>query len=78
MKRLLLKWIDVAVDAFHWSFEIVVVILFFVTLSLIVVGVYHKETVLIPNAYIAWEKQTGNPKGLTFDEWNSLRIAMDR
>ena len=35
-------------------------------------SVHYRESVLLPEAFAAWEKQTGNEKRLTFDEWRSL------
>jgi len=38
----------------------------------------HEEQVEMPKAYQAWIKQTGNEKGLTFQEWRSLLRANEK
>jgi len=38
-------------------------------------SIWYNSFVTVPRAFEAWEKQTGNPQHLTFDEWNSLRNA---
>lgn len=43
--------------------------------AIMVFLVYHKETVEMPNAFAAWEKQTGNEKNLTYEEWRALMRA---
>jgi len=35
--------------------------------------IWYDACVELPLAYKAWEKQTGNPKRLSYEEWNSLR-----
>jgi hypothetical protein len=37
-----------------------------------------KENVEMPRAFHAWEKQTGNPQRLTYEEWRSLLKATQR
>lgn len=39
---------------------------------------YNEITVVRPRAYQAWIKQTGNPKNLTFEEWDDLRRVNER
>jgi len=35
-------------------------------------GSWHRETVRMPEVYALWVKATGNPKGLTYQEWRKL------
>lgn len=53
--------------------ETAIVITIIALLGLIFWGTHRRMTVELPNAYRAWCKQTGNPKQLTYDEWNDLR-----
>lgn len=38
----------------------------------------YKESVQMPAAFSAWEKQTGNEKHLTYMEWRSLMRANEK
>lgn len=37
----------------------------------------HHETVVMPEGYRAWVKQTGNEKDLTYGEWRALMRASE-
>lgn len=59
--------------------EVVIVVAIIGLLAAIVLGVHHhKEKVVMPAAYSAWVKQTGNPKELSYDEWRTLMKANER
>lgn len=61
-----------------YALEIFTVSLIVGISAVLIFGVMHRERVEMPKAYAAWVKQTGNGKGLTYEEWRSLIRAQDK
>lgn len=47
-------------------------------ITLTILCAYHREKVVMPEAYQAWVKQTGNTNQLTYEEWRSLMRANEK
>ena len=52
--------------------EVCIVVVIILLLAAITAGALYRVCIELPAAYAAWEKQTGNPKELTYDEWRVL------
>lgn len=58
--------------------ELIVIITIIALLGTLIGTCIYDEKVRMPKAFAAWEKQTGNEKHLTFDEWRILMKANER
>lgn len=58
--------------------ELIFVLFIVAILYLLIYDGHRKETVQMPSAFAAWEKQTGNEKHLTYEEWRSLMRANEK
>lgn len=58
--------------------ELIFVLFIVSILALLAFDCHRRENEQMPSAFAAWEKQTGNEKHLTYDEWRALMRANEK